>query len=133
MSTNKGKIDTALAEEFLSDHYDTFAKKTGPSIRTLCGHGEDDAEAHPDWNFTPFEPTGAVQGKVADSRMAEQMTFVAHTGHPCGTGFDAAKFLAAHPEYSWQSSVLGDMNSKPWTQFRTGERAPDPGTAEESK
>src|SRR5579862_6591303 len=37
---NKGKIDTTLAETFLSDHYDTFAKKEIADYRTLCGHGE---------------------------------------------------------------------------------------------
>ena len=37
---NKGKIDTTLAETFLGDHYDTFAKKEIADYRTLCGHGE---------------------------------------------------------------------------------------------
>ena len=40
LAENKGKIDVAAAQRFLGDHYDTFAKKTEPSERTLCGHIE---------------------------------------------------------------------------------------------
>ena len=40
MTENKGKIDTTLAEAFLSDHYDTFTKKEAANRRTLCGHGD---------------------------------------------------------------------------------------------
>lgn len=123
MNETKGKIDTTFAEIFLSDHYDSYTKKYGPDLRTLCGHGEDDPEAHPDWSFAPYGDLGAVQGKVIDSRMAEAMTFIARAGHPCGTNFNATKYLAAHTEYSWQASVLHDMDAGPWTQFRTGEHA----------
>ena len=38
MAENKGKIDVKLAQQFMADHYDTFAKETRPSERTLCGH-----------------------------------------------------------------------------------------------
>ena len=41
----------------------------------------------------PFSPEGTVDGKVVDSRMAKQMSFVARWGAACGTGFDAKKFL----------------------------------------
>jgi hypothetical protein len=72
----------------------------------------------------PHEPMGAVQGKVMDSKMAENMTFIARMGHPCGENFDAAKFLHEHPEFNWQSPVMRDMNAGPWTEFRIGQ--PDP-------
>jgi hypothetical protein len=123
MSESKGKIDTTLAEVFLSDHKDSYTKKYGPSLRTLCGHGDADGEAYPDWDALPYYAHGAVQGKVINTQMAEEMTFVARMGHPCGTNFNASKFLQEHPEYSWQASVLGDMNAGPWTQFRSGEHA----------
>jgi len=61
---------------------------------------------------------------VIDTRLAQAMSFDARIGHPCGENFDAAKFLAAHPEYSWQASALTDMNAGPWTEFRSGEHAP---------
>src|SRR5271155_1407755 len=111
MGESKGKIDTTMAEVFLSDHKDSFTNKYGPTLRTLCGHGDVDGDAYPDWDARPYFPHGAVQGKVINTQMAEQMTFVARMGHPCGTDFNATKFLQEHPEYSWQASVLGDMNA----------------------
>ena len=43
----QGKIDIALAEAFLADHYDTYTKKTEPNRRTLCGHGDVATEGDP--------------------------------------------------------------------------------------
>jgi len=120
---NKGKIDTSLAEVFLADHYDTFTKKTGANLRTLCGHGESSMEGEPGWDVKPYDPSGAVQGKVVDTRMAEAMTFAARIGHPCGTDFDAAQFLNTHRDFSWQSPIMENMDTGQWTQFRIGEHA----------
>ncbi len=74
------------------------------------------------WNWTPYNPSGAVQGKAMDGRMAQSMSFVARRGHPCGADFIAADFLKAHPEYSWQAPKLVDMKAGPWTVFKAGER-----------
>ena len=73
------------------------------------------------WDAPPFEPEGAVQGKVMDSKMAGDMTFVARAGHPCGADFKAHEFLQAHPEYSWEAPALRDMNAGPWTVFHAGD------------
>jgi hypothetical protein len=121
MSANKGKIDTNLAQVFLSDHYDSFTKKEGANRRTLCGHGDTSTPGDPGDAKHPFGPGGAVQGKVTDSSMAKSMMLEARVGRPCGTNFDAAKFLEEHPDYSWQAPVLRDMLAGPWTQFRAGE------------
>jgi hypothetical protein len=123
MSEAKGKIDITMAEVFLSDHKDSFTGKFGADTRTLCGHGDVSSEGDPKWDTRPFEPMGAVQGKVIDANMAAGMSFIARIGHPCGVKFDATKFLAEHPEYSWQASVLGDMPSGPWTEFHAGAHA----------
>jgi hypothetical protein len=123
MAANKGQIDTAMAETFLSDHYDAYAKKDGACQRTLCGH-EDRAtpdNVHPD--APPDSPSGAVEGKVIDGRMAQEMRLIARIGHPCGQNFDAAAFLASHTRYAWQAPVLRDMNAGPWTTFQAGEHA----------
>ena len=80
-------------------------------------------EGEPGWDVKPYDPSGAVQGKVMDTSMAEAMSFIARIGHPCGTDFDAAKFLNAHADFSWQAPILEDMDSGPWTQFRIGEHA----------
>jgi hypothetical protein len=124
MAAHKGKIDTTLAESFLADHYDSYTKKTGANRRTLCGHGDNPTEADPGFVHQPFNPSGAVQGKVMDSDMAGKMTFIARIGHPCGSDFKAQAFLDAHPDYNWQSPALVDMDAGPWTQYRAGEKPP---------
>jgi len=126
LNGNKGKIDASLAEIFLGDHFDTFAKKEGANRRTLCGHGDAEPETLPGSTAPPFDPWGAVQGKVVDSKMAASMEFIARLGHPCGINFDAEKFLADHPEFSWQSPVLRDMDAGPWTEFHIGEHVAQP-------
>jgi hypothetical protein len=68
----------------------------------------------PGWQG-PFGPAGAVEAKVADSAMAEKMSFVAGAGHPCGLAFNAEQFLKQHPEYAWQSSELQDLKANAWT------------------
>jgi hypothetical protein len=120
---NKGKIDAQLAEVFLADHYDAYAKKEGANRRTLCGHGDMEADVLPDSTSPPYSPSGAVSGKVIDSQLAERMGFIARIGHPCGVTFDAGKFLSDHPEFSWEASGLRDMLAGPWTDFRIGEHA----------
>ncbi|MFZ0737206.1 MAG: C45 family peptidase [Candidatus Acidiferrales bacterium] len=121
MKESKGQLDVELAEKMLSDHFDTFTEKKGPSGRTLCGHMDADPAGSKAWDAPPFEPMGAVQGKAMDSHMAEQMSFVARAGHPCGGNFYAKEFLAAHPEYSWEAPSLRDMIAGPWTTFHAGE------------
>jgi hypothetical protein len=123
MAANKGKIDVNLAEAFESDHYDTYLKKEVADRRTLCGHGDVLSPAEPTSERTPYSPSGAVQGKVTDADMAGAMTLIARIGHPCGSNFDAAKFLDEHHDYSWEAPILRDMDAGPWTQFRSGEHA----------
>ncbi len=127
LTGNKGKIDTQMAEVFLADHYDTFTKKEGANRRTLCGHGDMEPVTLPGSDSPPFAPSGAVQAKVIDSQLAAQMDFIARIGHPCGINFDAAKFLEAHPEFSWEAPALRDMIAGPWTDFRIGEHAAQAG------
>jgi len=129
MAANMGKIDTNLAEGFLADHYDSYTKQTGANRRTLCGHGDAATPGDPGFAMKPYNPFGAVEGKVMDAHMAETMSFVARIGHPCGTDFKSQPFLDEHSDYRWQASVLTDMNAGPWTQFRTGDQdanAPNP-------
>jgi Phospholipase B len=122
MRQDKGRIDVKAAEKFEADHFDAYAKKDAPDERTLCGHTDVSPRGVSIWNWPPYYPGGAVQGKVTDSEMTAKMSFIAHLGHPCGEPFLAKPFLAAHPEYSWQAPVLRDMPSIPWTVFRSAER-----------
>jgi hypothetical protein len=121
MRENKGKIDVALAEKFLGDHYDAFDKKEQPDERTLCGHVELSPRGASIWELGPYSPDGAVQGKAMDSRMAEALSFRARYGHPCGSDFLADRFLKEHPEFDWQAPHLRDMKAGPWTLFKAGE------------
>ncbi len=122
LDENKGKIDVELAQKMLADHVDSFQKKEEANERTLCGHVDASPRGVPQWEYAPFEPGGAVQGKAADANMAKEMRLVARMGHPCGEDFLAKPFLAAHPEYAWQEPYLRDMKAGPWTQFRSGEK-----------
>jgi hypothetical protein len=116
MAEFKGRIDVAAGQKFLSDHYDSFAKKTEPNERTLCGHVDLSARGMKSWQ-EPYGPAGAVQAKVTDSTMAGQMSFVASMGHSCGIDFKAAEHLAKHPQFDWQKPYLKDLDSHPWTEF----------------
>jgi hypothetical protein len=129
MKQAKGKIDVEIAEQFLSDHVDSFEKtasgveKTQPNERSLCGHVDASSRGVKEWDWSPYNPGGAVQGKAADSNMTANMSFVARAGHPCGADFVAADFLERHPEFSWQKPLLRDMKAGPWTTFQAGQKA----------
>ncbi|MGB8061768.1 MAG: C45 family peptidase [Candidatus Sulfotelmatobacter sp.] len=123
MQQSRGKIDVNMAEQFLSDHVDGFEKKDQPNERTLCGHVDASPRGVKEWGWDAYDPGGAVQGKAADSAMAEKMSFVARAGHPCGADFLADQFLEQHPEYSWQKPLLRDMKAGPWTVFTAGQKA----------
>ncbi len=123
MKESKGKIDVAAAEKFLADHFDAYDKKQQPNERTLCGHVDTVAKGIPEWQWNPYYPGGAVQGKATDSAMAAKMSLRARAGHPCGQDFLANDFLEHHPEYDWQKSVLRDMKAGQWTTFAAGQTA----------
>jgi len=128
MAQAKGKIDVAMAQQFLSDHYDSFeknassAEKPQANERSLCGHVDASPRGVKEWEWGAFDPAGAVQGKATDSAMTAKMSFVARAGHPCGADFLASEFLEQHPEYAWQKPMLRDMKAGPWTVFATGEK-----------
>ena len=119
-----GKLDTALAEAYLSDHYDAYEKRIEIGKRSLCGHEELSPVGETAWGSKAHAPSGAVSGKVTDSDLAAKMSFIGRAGHPCGEDFFAAPFLAAHPEFAWQKPILGDMKAGPWTTFSAGEKDP---------
>ena len=116
MAENKGKIDVAAAQRFLADHYDTFEKKEDADERTLCGHVELSPRGDGGWQ-PPYGAAGAVQNKVADATMAERMSFTAAAGHACGLNFKAAEYLHQHSGFSWEKTLLRDMDAYSWTTF----------------
>jgi len=112
-----GKLDTALAEAYLSEHYDSYERKIDAGKRSLCGHEDTSPIGEKVWGNPPFSPSGAVTGKVMDAEMAAKLSFIGRAGHPCGEDFKVAPFLAAHPEFDWQKPILHDMIAGPWTTF----------------
>jgi len=120
MKENVGKVNLELAKEFEADHFDTYLNKTKPSGRTLCAHGDLNFEADAGID-DPFPPIGTLDGKVIDSKMAKQMSFIARWGSACGIPFDANTFLEAHPQYDWMNGLLKDRPTQPWTTFKEGE------------
>lgn len=124
MQKHYGKLDTALAEAYLSDHYDSYDKKAEAGMRSMCGHEEMSALGEPVWGDAPYTPGGAVTGKVMDSAMAAKMSFIGRAGHPCGEDFLAGPFFVAHPQFAWEKPILHDMKAGPWTTFTAGEKPP---------
>ena len=119
-----GKLDTALAEAYLSDHYDTYESRIDAGKRSLCGHEETSPVGEKVWGDPPYAPGGAVTGKVMDSNMAAKLSFIGRAGHPCGEDFKAGPFFAAHPQFAWQKPILHDMIAGPWTTFTADEKPP---------
>ncbi len=117
MQQYRGKIDVDLAERFLGDHYDQVRGKEGADAYVLCGHNDEDPRGVPQWRWSPFNPAGAVQGKVTTTALANKMEFWARMGHPCGENFIASSFFRKHPGYKWEGRFLHDMIAYPWTLF----------------
>jgi hypothetical protein len=113
MAENKGRIDVEAGKKFETDHYDVLTKEIDPNERTICGHIDKSSRGLKPWQG-PYGPAGAVEAKVADTAMAEKMSFVAGADHPCGVEFHAKDFLKAHPEYAWQTPLLEDLPAHAW-------------------
>ncbi len=122
MAESKGKLDVAMAERFLGEHYDSLEKKEQANERGLCGHVDASPRGISQWEWGPNYPGGAVQGKATDGEMAKNMTLRARMGHPCGEDFKVAPFLAKYPQYEYMKPVLRDMNAGPWTTFTSGQK-----------
>jgi hypothetical protein len=120
MKENAGKINIDLAEKLEADHYDTYLNTTTPDIRTLCSHPDLDPDIY--GVDIPFAPWGTIDGKVVDSKMAKQMSFVARWGSACGIPFDAKGYLEKHQQFDWMEGLLKDRPAEPWTSFKSGEK-----------
>jgi hypothetical protein len=117
LERNSGKINRAVAQKMIADHYDAAVRKNNPSTRSICGHFDCDPAETVGWGFGPFEPYGANDAKITDTRLAKDMSVLARFGRPCGTKFDAKAFLKKHPQYAWQEGFLRSKPKRPWTRF----------------
>jgi hypothetical protein len=98
-----------------------YLEKENPSSRTICGHHELDDGSIPGGRGA-YYPSGAVDGKVVDTVLANGWQFWAKWGSSCDIGFDAQKFLEKHTQYDWLQGYLEDIPSEPWTVFPPEER-----------
>ena len=114
-----GKIDVEVAKDILADHYDIYLNEDNPCSRTVDGHYELDAREYMSQpgRPLPFQPRGTVDGKVMNSSMAENLTFVAIWGNSAGMEFNATEFLTEHIQWSHLNGYLKDRPSQNWTLF----------------
>jgi hypothetical protein len=122
MKEHNGRIDAELAKRLLADHFDTYLGKESPGHRTICGHCELDDGRIPGDLLSAYYPSGALDGKVVDSRMAKNWQFWAKWGSSCDRNFVAQDFLAQHTQYDWMEGYLKDLPPEPWTVFPLPER-----------
>ena len=118
MNENRGLIDAEVAKAILADHYDVYLEKAdNPCSRTVDGHYEIDPFQY--WQARrPYSPQGAVDGKVMDSDMAKELSFVARWGNSSGMPFDAEAFFVAHPQWNYLDGYIKDRPTQPWTLFK---------------
>ena len=95
MKQNKGKIDVTMAEQFLSDHYDSFEKKEQANERSLCGHVDASSRGIKEWGWAPYNPGGAVQGKAYRQRDDGEDEFCGACGASVWSGFSGGRFSGA--------------------------------------
>jgi hypothetical protein len=122
-------LDVEKAKEIIADHYDEYLYQKdrewveNPCSRTVCGHYELDPREYmcQPGRPLPFQPRGAVDGKVMDSDLAEKMSFQARWGSSCGKGFDAQEFLNEHPQWKRLKGYLLDRPSRDWEPFHAGQ------------
>jgi putative hemolysin len=121
MEEHYGEIDVEAGKEILADHYDVYLQKENPGSRTVEGHYELDAFEY--WPARlPYAPQGAVDGKVMDSTMAQDLSFWARWGSSSGMPFDVDKHVSEHPQWQHLAGYLKDRPTQPWTLFSAGER-----------
>ncbi|MGA9099274.1 MAG: C45 family autoproteolytic acyltransferase/hydrolase [Methanotrichaceae archaeon] len=110
MEENYGRIDAEVAKAILADHYDVYLKKINPCSRTVDEHYELDAEEYLSGGGSdlPFFPDGTLDGKVANSTMAKNLSFLARWGSSSGMPFNASEFLEKNIQYDYLKGYLKD-------------------------
>jgi phospholipase B-like protein len=113
----KGKLDIETGKTIEGDTYNELTRAKEASRCVIAGRVDTDPKGVPEWSWPPYFPGGTVQAKITTAALARDLKFWAHMGNPNGDDFLAAPFLAAHPEYQWESKYLRDMKAWPWTLF----------------
>jgi hypothetical protein len=119
MEENKGKLNVDLALKLIADHYDVYLNKENMCSRTVCAHYDLDAREYMSdpTRPKPFQPRGALDGCVCDTKLAEKMGFMARYGNSCGTPFVVSEFCEKNRQWAYLKPYLDDRPSQPWTEF----------------
>lgn len=119
MEENKGKLDVIIGQKILADHYDVYLNKINPCSRTCCSHYELDDRAFMSQvgRPLPYQPRGALDGIVCDSKLAKNIGLIARWGTSCGTPFNANEFCKRNIQWAEQKPYLIDRPHQPWTEF----------------
>jgi hypothetical protein len=124
MRKYNGRIDVEIGKKILADHYDVYLKKeNNPCSRTVDSHYELDPRyfmsdpSRPE----PYQPRGAVDGKVTDSGLAQNWQFWGRWGNSSGLAFDAETFFKEHIEWDHLETYIMSRPSMPWTLFKAGD------------
>jgi hypothetical protein len=117
MEEHKGKINIEVAQQIISDHYDVYLNKDNPCSRTVCSHYDLDAREFMSQSDRPkpYQPRGAINGKVCDSTMAKKISFMGRYGNSCGIPFVKEMFCNQHREWAFLKPYLHDRPQQPWS------------------
>ena len=86
---------------------------------SVCSHYELDAREYMSdpSRPKPYQPRGALDGNVCDTKMAKKMSFCLRYGDSCGMPFFKDKFCDEHREWAFLRPYLHDRLEQPWTNF----------------
>ena len=119
MEEYKGKLNIEIAKKIISDHYDVYLNKVNPCSRTVCSHYDLDDRAFMSQSSRPkpYQPRGALDGKVIDSKMGKNMQVLMRYGSSCGMDFNASYFCNMNKQWLYQLPYLMNRPTQPWTLF----------------
>lgn len=111
----KPGLSIADAKRIISDHYDVGENRECKGLRTICKHGECDYK-HGEC-AEQFAPTGATDGKVVDSEMAQTMSFEGIMGSSCGRVFQKKDYPDYSPKHGHWKKLVPNMPKWPWAKI----------------
>lgn len=121
MEQHKGKLDTELAKSIISDHYDVYLNKINPCSRTVCSHYNLDAREYMSdpSRPLPYQPRGTCDGKICDSTMAKNMSFLAKYGASCTIPFNKDEFFDLNRQWEAEKPYVHSRPNESWTEVKT--------------
>ena len=110
------RISPKEAQLILSSHWDVYLEKENPCSRTICSHYELDKREYMSQENRPkpYQPRGAVDGKICTSELCNNMQFLARWGNACGIEFKKDDFCNRHAQWNYQRAYLEDRLTEPW-------------------